>query len=263
MAQNVFDPGDPITSRLKLGVTPDGTTIATVTVQRPDGTAIAGLTPSGWAGDEKTVQFYATDDGTASGPVINAGGDWLVVWRVAGTGASVAPKVYSVQPLPGATTRVAWSPFLSDVADHVPFLTMDLTAPGSQTWLGTFTGVTSPTDEQAQRHIDQAVAIVGAGLGTLTGALPRMARSVAAIWAAASLARAFARDDTQRSLAADLASAASAQLTTLKQAADNAGADSLSPAPVMYAPDPVPWGDRLLIDSGPAVPYPTSYLWPE
>jgi hypothetical protein len=38
MPQTVYDVGDPITSRLKLGVTPDGTTVATVAVQRPDGT---------------------------------------------------------------------------------------------------------------------------------------------------------------------------------------------------------------------------------
>lgn len=246
MGQTVYDPGDPITSRLKLGVVPDGTTIATVTVQRPDGTTIGGLTPSGWAGDEKTVQFYATDDGTASGTTLVAAGDWLTVWKVTGTGASVSPKVYSVQAFPGTTTRPAWSPFLSDVADHVPFLSMDITVPGSQLWLGTFTGNTSPTDEQAQRHIDQAVAIVGAGFGTLTGTLPRMARSVASVWAAASLALAFARDADARALAASLSAQAKADLKVLESAVENAGGSTLSAVPVLIAPDPVPWGDSYL-----------------
>lgn len=250
MAQTVYDVGDPITSRLKLGVTPDGTSTPTVVVSRPDGTTIAGLVISGaWsgtAGDERTVQFFATDDGTANGTTLAAAGDWLAVWKVTGTGASVSAKVYNVAPLPGTTTRTAWSPFLSDVADHVPFLTIDPTTPGSQVYLGTFTGYTSPTDEQAQRHIDAAVAIVGAGFAaTLTGALPRMARAVAAIWAAATLCRAFARDADTRALAEALARQASVDLKVLQAAVDNANEDDLSAAPVLIAPSPVPWGDDI------------------
>jgi hypothetical protein len=150
--QTVFDQGDLITSRLNLGVTPDDTTTATVTVQRPDGTAIAGLNTSAWAGMEKTVQWWATDDGTAAGTTTSSAGDWLAVWRVTGTGASVTAKVYPVRPLPSASSdRPPWAPFLSDVADHVPWLTVDTVTPGSQVYLGTFTGRTTPTDEQVQR----------------------------------------------------------------------------------------------------------------
>lgn len=265
MPQTVYDVGDLITSRLKLGVTPDGTSVASVAVTRPDGSAITGLTPSGgWSGtdgDEKTVQFWATDDGTVSGTKLAAAGDWLAVWTVAGVGASVTPKIYSVSPLPGTSTRVSWSPFLSDVADHVPFLTIDQRTPGSQTYLGTFTGWTSPTDEVAQRHIDQAASVVGAGFGLLTGALPRMARSVAALWAAASLCRAYARDRDARDLAAQLAAAASTELKVLQQAVENAGADSLSAVPVMYAPLPVPWGDSLEVGRRPG--YVRRFIWPE
>lgn len=262
MPQTVYTAGNPITSRLKLGVTPDGSSIATVTVTRPDGTAIAGLTPGGWVGDEKTVQWYATDDGTSSGTTVDTPGDWLAIWRVVGTGATVAPKVYSVAPLPGTATRVAWSPFLSDVADHVPFLTIDTRVPGEQTWLGTFTGWTSPTDEQAQRHIDSAVSIVGAGFSTLTGALPRMARSVAALKAAATLCRSFKRGPEDLTLAAALEAQAAADLKALQAAVDNAGSDTLSPRPVAYAPAPVPWGDSLILG---APDYPTAreHVWPE
>jgi hypothetical protein len=245
MPQTVYDLGDPITSRLKLGVTPDGSTVATVTLQRPDGTSIA-VTPGAWVGDEKTAQFYATDDGTVSGTVLAAAGDWLAVWKVTGTGASVTPKVYNVAPLPGTSTRPSWSPFLSDVADHVPYLTIDPTIPGSQVYLGTFTGYTSPTDEQAQRHIDIAVSIVGAGFGTLTGTLPRMARSVAATWAAATLCRAFARDAETVARAADLMRQAQADLKVLTSAVDNTGSTTLNAVPVLRGPDPVPWGDSYL-----------------
>ena len=246
MPQTVYDVGDPITSRLKLGVTPAGTPAAPVTVRRPEGPAIAGLTPGAWVGDEKTVQFYATDDGTVSGTTTSAAGDWLVVWRVTGTGASITPKVYNVAPLPGTSTRVSWSPFLSDVADHVPYLTIDPTIPGSQVYLGTFTGYTSPTDEQAQRHIDDAVAIVGAGFTTLTGTLPRMARAVAAMWAAATLCRAFARDAETVARAADLMRQAQADLKVLITAVDNASESTVNALPVLRGPDPVPWGDSYL-----------------
>jgi hypothetical protein len=51
------------------------------------------------------------------------------------------------------------------VADHVPFLTIDITNPADQVYLGTFTGVTSPTDEVAQRHIDAAVSSSAPGSG--------------------------------------------------------------------------------------------------
>jgi hypothetical protein len=245
MPQTVYDVGDPITSRLKLGVAPDGSTVATVTLQRPDGTSIS-VSPGAWVGDEKTAQFYATDDGTVSGTLLAAAGDWLAVWKVVGTGASVTPKVYNVAPLPGTSTRASWSPFLSDVADHVPYLTIDPTIPGSQVYLGTFTGYTSPTDEQAQRHIDDAVAIVGAGFGTLSGTLPRMARSVAATWAAATLCRAFARDAETVARAADLMRQAQADLKILTAAVDNTGSTTLNAVPVLRAPDPVPWGDSYL-----------------
>jgi hypothetical protein len=265
MPQTVYDVGDPITSRLKLGVTPDGTTTVAVSVTRPGGTAITVVPSAGWTGtdgDEKTVQFFATDDGTAGGTTSSAAGDWLALWKVTGTGASISPKIYNVTPIPGTTTRPAWSPFLSDVADHVPFLTIDQRTPGSQFYLGTFTGWTSPTDEQAQRHIDRAVSIVGAGFGTLTGQLPGMARSVAALWAAASLARAFARDQTGQALAAALTSQASAELKVLQQAVDGANETTLDARPVLVAPAPVPWGDSLLIGQT-EYSYRSSYLWPE
>lgn len=247
MTQTVFDVGDPISSRLKLGVVPDGTTAVTVTVTRPDGSAISAPPISAWTNtDEKTAQWYATDDGSASGTTLLASGDWLAVWRITGTGANVAAKVYPVAPLPGTSTRPAWSPFLSDVADHVPALTVSAVDPGTQVYLGTFTGDTAPTDEQAQRHVDAAVALVGAGFGTLTPALARMARGVAAVRAAATLARAFARTASDFDLASALERQAAADLKVLLGAVENAGSTTLSAVPVLYAPEPVGWGDLLL-----------------
>lgn len=248
MPQTVFQAGSPITSRFTLGVVPDGSTAVTVSVQRPDGTAITVPAPSGWVNtSQKTIQFYATDDGAAGSPTNSAAGDWLVVWTATGVGASVAPKVYNVAPLPGTGTRPAWSPFLSDVADFIPALTVDTTIPGSQTYLGTFTGNTSPTDEQAQRHVDAAVALVGAGFSVLADAgLRRMARSVAAMRAAATIARAFSREPSYADLATALERQAAADLKVLVEAVENADSTTLSSAPVLIAPEPVAHGDWLL-----------------
>jgi hypothetical protein len=244
MPQTVFDVGDLIASRLNLGVTPDGTTAASVVVYRPDGTVITGLNTSAWVGMEKTVQWWATNDGTPGAATTAAAGDWLAVWTVTGTGASVSAKVYPVTPLPGTGTRPAWSPFLSDVADHVPYLSVDTTTPGSQVYLGTFTGRTTPTDEQAQRHVDNAVAVVGALLGTLPSGTYRLARAVAAVRAAASLARAFPRNRADLDTADQLAAQSAVDMATLTTAAEVAGSSpSASPLPVMYAPSPTWYGD--------------------
>jgi hypothetical protein len=241
--QTVFDVGDPLTSVLDLGVAPGGDTVVTLTVTGPAGQNVT-VSPGAFVGNFKTAQWYATDNGAAGGTITPgvADGDWLAVWRVTGTGASVTAKVYPVRPLPSASSgRPPWAPFLSDVADHVPWLTVDTVTPGSQVYLGTFTGRTTPTDEQVQRHIDQAVSIVGAGLGTLPASMYRMARGVAAIRAASTVALAFPRSRADLDTADRLAVRAASDLTVLTAAAEVAGSSPpASPAPVMYAPES-PW----------------------
>lgn len=248
MPQTVFDVGDPITSRLSLGVTPDGSTVVAISVKRPDGTAITPPAIGPWENtDEKTAQWYATDDGTAGGATTNAAGDWLVVWTVTGTGANIAPKVYNVAPLPGTSTRVAWSPFLSDVADHVPHLTVDTTTPGSQLYLGTFTGDTTPSDEVAQRHVDSATALMRPAIPSITAALYPAARAVAALRAAASLARAYARRPEDLTTASALDSRADAAWKQLVTAAEQEGTTpGAVGVPHWSFTEPVSWGDTNL-----------------
>lgn len=244
MTQTVFDVGDPITSRLKLGVTPDGTTQVTITVTRPDGTAIAAPTLGPWDADQRIAQFYATDTGLPGDTTTASAGDWLVVWRVTGTGANVLPKVYNVQPLPGTGVRPGWSPFLSEVADHVPYLTVDTLTPGSQLYLGTFTGATTPTDEVAQRHVDGAVATMFPAVSAISPELYATARTVAALRAAASLARAYPRRTDDVTTATQLDSRADAAWTMLLAAAEAEGTVSESAlTPVAFFPPPVAWGD--------------------
>jgi hypothetical protein len=247
MPQTVFDVGDPITSRLKLGVIPDGTTQVTVTVTRPDGATIAAPQLSAWDGDERTVQFYATDTGLDDGGTLSSAGDWLVVWRITGTGANVLSKVYNVAPMPGTGTRPAWSPFLSQVADHVPYLTVDTLTPGSQLYLGTFTGATTPTDEVAQRHIDAAVATMFPAISAISPELYATARTVAALRAAASLARADPRRNDDVTTATQLDTRADAAWATLVDAAEAEGTVTGSVlTPVAFFPPPVHWGDLNL-----------------
>jgi hypothetical protein len=215
MPQTVFTVGNPITSRLTLGVTPDGSTAATLTVFKPDGAAIAAPAISAWTGDEKTAQWYATDDGTSGSTTLVAAGDWVALWQVTGTGAVTAAKVYNVAPLPTTGTRPDWSPFLSEVADHVPWLTVDRVSVGSDTYLGTFNGLTTPTDEQAQRHVDKAAAPILA-LSIVSEPLHAFARGIVALRAAASLARAFPRyNDNALAIAAALGQQADADWTSL------------------------------------------------
>ncbi len=224
MPQTVYDVGDPSSSRLKLGIVPDGTTTVAVTVTRPDGVTITSPAIGAWENvDERAAQFYATDTGLAGGTTVHADGDWLVVWKVTGTGANVAPKVYNVAPLPGTSLRVAWSPFLSQVADHAPYLTVDTITPGSQLYLGTFTGATTPTDEVAQRHIDAATSLMRPAIPTISTTLYPAARTVAALRAAASLARAFPRRPEDLALAAALETRADASWKSLVTAAEQEG----------------------------------------
>lgn len=224
MPQTVYDVGDPISSRLKLGVVPDGSTNVTITATRPDGVSITAPTIGPWENvDERAAQFYATDTGLAGGTTLHSEGDWLVVWRVTGQGANTAPKVYNVAPLPGTSLRPTWSPFLSQVADFVPYLTVDTITPGSQLYLGTFTGATTPTDEVAQRHVDAAVSLMRPAIPTISSALYPAARTVAAMRAAASLARAFPRRPEDLTLAAALETRADASWKLLVTAAEQEG----------------------------------------
>lgn len=242
MPQTVFDVGELITSRLALGVAHDVSTVVAVVVYRPDGVALSGLAISGWVGEEKTVQFYATDDGLVGGTKLHASGDWLAVWTVTGTGASIAPKVYSVRLLPSASeSRPVWTPFLSDVADYVSYLTVDKTIPGQQVFLGTFTGNTVPSDEQVQRIVDREVQIVSsATVGTV--AMPpqlyALASAVAALRASSIIARTYQRtDELDLRFANTLDAWAKQALDDLvKAVAELGGGAGSGPAPVGYFP---------------------------
>lgn len=241
MPQTVYDVGDPITSRLKLGVTPDGTTNVTVAVTKPDGSAQSVTGPSGPVNTDEYVAQWTADH--------TDGGDYVAVWTVTGTGAGVQAKVYNVRRLPTASDdRPSWAPFLSDVADHCPWLTVDVVTPGSALHYGTFTGNTWPTDEQAQRHVDQAVTSVSAAAGTIATSLYPMARVVASLRAAAAIIRAYPRDPNDLNTADALDRRADAELKRLIDANTEAGQDPVDGGllPLYAFPDAPSWGDLYL-----------------
>lgn len=149
-----------------------------------------------------------------------------------------------------------WQPTTGQVAVYVPWLTISASNPGSQTFLNDFTADTVPSGPESQRHIEDAAVTVGAGLGTLTTALEPLAALAASLLAAYTLASAYARDDEDRDRAAALYSRYELAAGSLATAADNAGASTTDAAPVIYAPEPVPWGDSLLVDQ--VGPYPWS-----
>lgn len=139
-----------------------------------------------------------------------------------------------------------WQPTLPQVAVHIPWLTIDQSQPGTQAFLDTFTATTIPDSDAATEHIVQAANLIGTMIGTLVTALEPVAAGVTALWAAATLAAAYARDADDAARATALMVLARAALKNLVDAADNTGAAPLSALPVMYAPDPVPWGDLYL-----------------
>jgi hypothetical protein len=154
-----------------------------------------------------------------------------------------------------------WDPPLAQVAGYVPWLTIDVTRPADQVYLNTFTVNTSPPNIVAEQHIADAGTLILGRIPTMPTALYEQAAVAAARMAAATLAVAYARDEDQVRRAAALTVLAASALADLITDADNAGADSLSPLPVLFAPDPVPWGDSLLVDAS-ATAYRQSY-WPE
>jgi hypothetical protein len=241
----VFDVGDVIATVLTVNPF-DGTTAATVAVTKPDGspqTLLTGPTSSG--GGQTWTATWAADHAD--------GGDYSAVWTVTGVGRGTQAKVYPVRPLPMASDwRPAWSPFLSEVGDHIPTRTLDQSQPGVELFLGTFTGLTTPTDEQAQRHLDSAVSSVLGAAGTLVdddGVL-ELARLVASLRAAAAIERAYPLSDRSLETAAALDARADAELKHLAAANSAAGAGSSAVVafPSWQSPAAVSWGDDLLAD---------------
>jgi hypothetical protein len=145
----------------------------------------------------------------------------------------------------------AWAPALEDVARHIPTRTRDARTPGNDALLGTFTASTSPTAEQAQSVIDDAVNAVLALCGPMPAAadaagpvVRQQARDAAAWQAAADIEVAYPNRDADVRVAAQLQARAQLAVTTLQKSLAVGGVGEVAEFPAWSAPDPPPYADR-------------------
>ena len=147
----------------------------------------------------------------------------------------------------------AWAPTTGEVAEKIPTRTRDRTTPGSTQLLGQFTENTEPTAEQAQGFVDNAVAWVLAATGALptTGQLAdeiqASARDAAAWRAAADIEMAYPERTANINVAATLDARANAALAQVLLAIREEQGGGPELYPQWAAPDPVTWGDDLLL----------------
>jgi hypothetical protein len=152
-----------------------------------------------------------------------------------------------------------WAPTLPDVARHIPTRTRDVKTPGSDALLGTFTGSTTPTSDQAQAVIDGVVGTLLASVGALPDNHPDLlvAARIACEWrAAADIEIAYPNRDADVQVYEQLDLRAQAAWAAFTTALGNIGGSPSGPDSVpewCFPPGP-PWGD-LSPGSG-ADPYP-------
>lgn len=137
-----------------------------------------------------------------------------------------------------------WAPTLVEVAGCIPTRTADVTNPGSDEYLNTFTDNTRPTGVQAQVIIDHAVSDVKAAVTSVTPALESVAKNAAMWRAAADIELAYpdrnADIDTYRALD----ERARYEWDRFLEAAGNQGSSTNSGTPLWAMPVPAWWGDR-------------------
>lgn len=144
-----------------------------------------------------------------------------------------------------------WAPTLEHVADHIPTRTRDRNNTGSDALLMTFTAATTPTDEQAQRHIAGAVAWTLAGIGGVLPATPvhltDLATRTAALRAAADIELAYPDRNADVAVHEQLDQRAKDALKVLVDACNDAGGGTEGNlVPVYSFPDPALYGDYPL-----------------
>lgn len=149
------------------------------------------------------------------------------------------------------TTAVVTAPTLEQVADYIQDRTLAVSSPGTETYLGTFTADTTPTDLQAGRLIGEAVSHVQTRLGHLIDTtLASQATSIAAVRAAALIELAYPQragdlSTYDRLIAmSDAALLALQDLNTSLVGAATSSAQTLLPQ--FAFPAPVLYGDQVL-----------------
>ncbi len=233
-----------------------GTEVATLTVDPFDDTTVATITVTKPDGSTATVDAPVTGDGghTWTTPITYDLADgWVLLWTVTGMGAGVRPYAVFVTalPVPGGPS---WRPDLSKVASYIPNRTLARgTINGSNVAVLTFDNTTKPPGPTVDALLTDGIAWVLTATGpTIAAGLTPMAAAVAAAWTAAQVERGWPDRPQDVTTAADLLAMAERMRADLVAA--NAAATGTQPTdpvatllPMGQFPPPVPWGDRLLL----------------
>lgn len=236
VSQGVYDLGDTVNAVVTVVPAPDVTTSASYVVHKPDGSALFGSGVAGPNPDQYSASFVA-----------DQAGDYAVTWTVVGTGAGVTGQLYNIRTLPVAeANRPDWTPFLSDVADYVRTRTLDITQPGSEIYLGTFTANTEPDGVSVQRILDRAVSNVLAVIHIVPTGLEDLAKSAAALRAAADVELAYPERNADVNVYAQLNARAEQEFQRLITAAESTGSSNIATLPVWFMESPPAWGSNYL-----------------
>lgn len=139
-----------------------------------------------------------------------------------------------------------WAPTLEEVAGHIPTRTRDGAVPGSDAYTGTFSATTTPTEDQAQRITDAAVAAVAGAVGAVSARLEPLARDAAGWRAAADIELAYPQRDADVTVYDQLDARAKDALARLLTVAGDEGGGPDALSPVWCFPDPCepsPYGE--------------------
>lgn len=143
----------------------------------------------------------------------------------------------------------AWAPGLADVGRHIPQRTRDTKTPGRDVLLGTFTASTTPTADQAQQVIDDAVAGLLAEFGELpvnadqSPEIAVAARTAAEWQAAADIEIAYPQRSADITVYDQLSARAVQARRALSAALTVVGAGPADLLPYWSMPAPPPWAD--------------------
>ena len=248
------DVGDATTP--ELVVYPyDGTTAATLTVRKPDGStatpAVNTPTEVSTVIDGATV---AAQRWTTEAVVFTLPNRWVFDWNTTGTSFGQQPQVIDVDPIPSFVNAPAWTPRRRQVAKYIPRRTVVGASNGYGTPAGTFSDLTHPTGDDIDDLIADAVAWVqvrvGVGASDIAEALFGQATAAAAQRAAGMVELTWPdnRDDLSTANAL-LAQAKEAREELWAANVATTGVDVEDPSanllPLWSFRAPDPWGDTL------------------
>lgn len=230
----------------RLTVSPfDGTTVATLTVTRPDGSTFSVPTAVELGGSEG--QTWRADPVTYTAPNM-----WVLTWEVTGTGHGVEPLEIYVLPSPTAG-GATWLPGRSRVANYIPSRTVEVDpavhSTAGETYDPGWGPNTRPSGQQVDRLILDQASLVSVRVPKLTESHHEAAATIVAMLVAAAIERGQPdTDTTSLQRANDLERRALSLLDDLVRGVDEETGETGdgSVMPVWSFPAAPSWGDQLI-----------------